>query len=60
MNTVQIKLNTEFKAVPTTVTESGYIDSAVERGIISAFPNKTFQPNAPGRYINQQGLVDRN
>ncbi|WP_338452580.1 S-layer homology domain-containing protein [Niallia oryzisoli] len=39
--------NTNFIDVTSTVTGSGYIASAVERGIISGFPDGTYRPNDP-------------
>lgn len=39
--------NTNFKDVTSTVTGSGYIASAVDRGIISGFTDGTYRPNAP-------------
>lgn len=39
--------NTNFKDVTSTVTGSGYIASAVEKGIISGFTDGTYRPNDP-------------
>ena len=39
--------NTIFNDVPAAVTGSGYIASAVERGIISGFPDKSYKPGDP-------------
>ncbi|MGM9923589.1 MAG: S-layer homology domain-containing protein [Bacillus sp. (in: firmicutes)] len=36
---------TKFKDVNSTMVASGYIQSAVEKGIISGFPDGTFKPN---------------
>ena len=38
---------TNFKDVTKNVTGSGYIVSAVEKGIISGFPDNTYRPNEP-------------
>lgn len=39
--------NTKFKDVMANVTGSGYIASAVEKGIITGFPDNTYRPNEP-------------
>lgn len=39
--------NTIFKDVTSKVTGSGYIASAVAKGIISGFPDGTYRPNEP-------------
>ncbi|WP_404356511.1 S-layer homology domain-containing protein [Cytobacillus firmus] len=39
--------DTKFKDVNADVTASGYIDAAVQRGIISGFPDNTFRPDNP-------------
>ena len=39
--------NTIFNDVPSAVTGSGYIASAVEKGIITGFPDKTYKPGDP-------------
>lgn len=39
--------NTRFKDVPSTVTGSGYIASAVEKGIITGFSDDTYRPSDP-------------
>lgn len=39
--------NTKFNDVTASVTGSGYIASAVEKGIISGFTDKTYRPNEP-------------
>lgn len=39
--------NTKFTDVTANVTGSGYIASAVDRGIITGFPNNTYRPNEP-------------
>ncbi|HYK72417.1 MAG TPA: S-layer homology domain-containing protein [Pseudoneobacillus sp.] len=38
---------TTFKDVGSSVIASGYIDSAVSRGIIQGFPDHTYRPNDP-------------
>jgi beta-lactamase superfamily II metal-dependent hydrolase len=39
--------DTKFKDVNAGVTASGYIDAAVQMGIISGFPDNTFRPDNP-------------
>lgn len=39
--------DTKFKDVNADVTASGYIDAAVQRGIILGFPDNTFRPDNP-------------
>jgi len=39
--------NTQFTDVNSNVTGSGYIGSAVERGIITGFPDGSYRPNEP-------------
>lgn len=39
--------DTKFPDVKAYATASGYIDSAVEKGIISGFPDNTFRPDEP-------------
>ncbi|CAM3889122.1 S-layer homology domain-containing protein [Aeromicrobium ponti] len=39
--------DTKFKDVNSDVKASGYIDSAVQKGIILGFPDNTFRPDAP-------------
>ena len=41
------KRTTKFKDVPVDSVASGYIASAVEKGIINGFPDDTFKPTQP-------------
>lgn len=51
--------NTKFKDVNTNVTGSGYIASAVEKGIITGFPDGSYRPNEPVNRGQMAIFLDR-
>lgn len=51
--------NTKFKDVTTNVTGSGYIASAIEKGIITGFKDGTFRPYEPVNRGQMAMFIDR-